>query len=55
MGHVLTHVDRFAGNRRMGVETVASASDTVFPIKRCLIQGKECAVVDRASVYYSEM
>lgn len=39
----------------MGVETVSSASDHFFPIKRSLIQGKECDVVDRASVCYTEM
>lgn len=40
--------------KKNGVEGVSPTSDNAFPIKCSLIQGKECAVVDGASVYYSE-
>lgn len=51
---VFAHVNRFSGNRRVGVETVASASDHPFPIKCSLTPGVEYALVDREWVYYSE-
>ena len=54
MQRVCTH-EQFSENRGMGVERVPSACDTVapaitFPIGYFLIQGKECAVVERAWV-----
>lgn len=55
--NVFAHMNSSQENRGMGVERVSSACDTVapaitFPIGYFLIQGKECAVVERAWVFY---